>query len=191
MSKEVRMKLSEAEQVAASEGLNLQAFQGDSIEELVKKENTRKFNDKVEKYEQLIKESNQQVEDSKDKLEYDINKAEILPMFNRILIIPYEANPFQKIEMENGIITDTGGYDPHYQLNPNTGRYEKQEEVIKVGCVVEVGSECKYLKEGDTVYYNKHTAVPVPFFKQNLYTLGEQQILAVVNENLKERFNGK
>ena len=98
-------------------------------------------------------------------------------------------NPFQKIKVENGLIIDTGGYTPHTQLNEQTGRYEEQKQFIVTGCVIEVGPEVKYLKEGDVIFYRIDTAVPVPFFKQGFVSLAESQIIAVVNEGLQDRFN--
>ena len=110
-------------------------------------------------------------------------------MFSRILVQPFKVNPFQKMKVENGLIIDTGGYTPHTQLNEQTGRYEEQKQFIVTGCVVEVGPEVKYLKEGDVIFYRIDTAVPVPFFKQGFVSLAESQIIAVVNEGLQDRFN--
>ena len=74
-------------------------------------------------------------------------------MFSRILVQPFKVNPFQKMKVENGLIIDTGGYTPHTQLNEQTGRYEEQKQFIVTGCVVEVGPEVKYLKEGDVISF--------------------------------------
>lgn len=109
-------------------------------------------------------------------------------MLARILVKPFKQNPFQKLEVQGGIIVDTGGYNPHIQFNEQTGKNEEQEQFIKVGCVIEVGPEVKYLTEGDVVYYRKDTVVPVPFFKQNLVSLNENQVIAVVNEGLEKRW---
>ena len=160
-----------------------------SIDSLIKKEKARKFNSEVEKYNEKLEQNNKDFEESQDKVEYDISKAEIKPMFSRILVQPFKVNPFQKIKVENGLIIDTGGYTPHTQLNEQTGRYEEQKQFIVTGCVVEVGPEVKYLKEGDVIFYRVDTAVPVPFFKQGFVSLAESQIIAVVNEGLQDRFN--
>ena len=160
-----------------------------SLDSLIKKEKARKFNSEVEKYNEKLEQNNKNFEESQDKVEYDISKAEIKPMFSRILVQPFKVNPFQKIKVENGIIIDTGGYTPHTQLNEQTGRYEEQKQFIVTGCVVEVGPEVKYLKEGDVIFYRVDTAVPVPFFKQGFVSLAESQIIAVVNEGLQDRFN--
>ena len=160
-----------------------------SLDSLIKKEKARKFNSEVEKYNEKLEQNNKDFEESRDKVEYDISKAEIKPMFSRILVQPFKVNPFQKIKVENGLIIDTGGYTPHTQLNEQTGRYEEQKQFIVTGCVVEVGPEVKYLKEGDVIFYRVDTAVPVPFFKQGFVSLAESQIIAVVNEGLQDRFN--
>ena len=160
-----------------------------SLDSLIKKEKARKFNSEVEKYNEKLEQNNKDFEESQDKIEYDISKAEIKPMFSRILVQPFKVNPFQKMKIENGLIIDTGGYTPHTQLNEQTGRYEEQKQFIVTGCVVEVGPEVKYLKEGDVIFYRVDTAVPVPFFKQGFVSLAESQIIAVVNEGLQDRFN--
>nr|DAP08594.1 MAG TPA: mHsp60, mHsp10, Mitochondrial, Chaperonin, Complex, Symmetric [Bacteriophage sp.] len=160
-----------------------------SLDSLIKKEKARKFNSEVEKYNEKLEQNNKDFEESQDKVEYDISKAEIKPMFSRILVQPFKVNPFQKMKVENGLIIDTGGYTPHTQLNEQTGRYEEQKQFIVTGCVVEVGPEVKYLKEGDVIFYRVDTAVPVPFFKQGFVSLAESQIIAVVNEGLQDRFN--
>ena len=160
-----------------------------SLDSLIKKEKARKFNSEVEKYNEKLEQNNKDFEESRDKVEYDISKAEIKPMFSRILVQPFKVNPFQKMKIENGLIIDTGGYTPHTQLNEQTGRYEEQKQFIVTGCVVEVGPEVKYLKEGDVIFYRVDTAAPVPFFKQGFVSLAESQIIAVVNEGLQDRFN--
>ena len=134
-----------------------------SLDSLIKKEKARKFNSEVEKYNEKLEQNNKDFEESQDKIEYDISKAEIKPMFSRILVQPFKVNPFQKMKIENGLIIDTGGYTPHTQLNEQTGRYEEQKQFI--------------------------VTVPVPFFKQGFISLAENQIIAVVNEGLQDRFN--
>lgn len=160
-----------------------------SLDSLIKKEKARKFNSEVEKYNEKLEQNNKDFKESQDKVEYDISKAEIKPMFSRILVQPFKVNPFQKMKVENGLIIDTGGYTPHTQLNEQTGRYEEQKQFIVTGCVIEVGPEVKYLKEGDVIFYRIDTAVPVPFFKQGFISLAESQIIAVVNEGLQNRFD--
>lgn len=160
-----------------------------SIDSLIKKEKARKFNSEIEKYNEKLEKNNEDFKESQNKIDYDITKAEIKPMFARVLVQPFKVNPFQELKMESGLIVDAGGYTPHAQFNEQTGKYEEQKQFIVTGCVVEVGPEVKYLKEGDVIFYRVDTSVPVPFFKQGFVSLAENQIIAVVNEGLQDRFN--
>nr|DAR22726.1 MAG TPA: mHsp60, mHsp10, Mitochondrial, Chaperonin, Complex, Symmetric [Caudoviricetes sp.] len=160
-----------------------------TVDNLIQKEKASKFNSEVEQYNEQLEKNNKDFEESKDKVNYDIEKAEIKPMFNRVLVQQFKVNPFQRMEVKGGIIVDTGGYNPHTQFNQQSGKYEEQDQFIVTGCVIEVGPETKYLKEGDVIFFRKDTAVPVPFFKQGFVSLGESQIIAVVNEGLQDRFN--
>lgn len=160
-----------------------------TVDNLIQKEKASKFNSEVEQYNEQLEKNNKDFEETKDKVNYDIEKAEIKPMFNRVLVQQFKVNPFQRMEVKGGIIVDTGGYNPHTQFNQQSGKYEEQDQFIVTGCVIEVGPETKYLKEGDVIYFRKDTAVPVPFFKQGFVSLGESQIIAVVNEGLQDRFN--
>ena len=192
--KDVRLYSTEKERIAremlgADGDFTLVNLKEDSIDSLIKKEKTRKFNSEVEQYNEKLEQNYKDFKDNQDKIEYDINKAEIKPMFARVLVQPFTVNPFQKMKVENGLITDTGGCTPHTQFNEQTGRYEEQKQFIVTGCVIEVGPEVKYLKEGDVIFYRVDTAVPVPFFKQGFVSLAESQIIAVVNEGLQDRFD--
>lgn len=191
--KDVRIHSTNNEKIAQeARGLNdslVFNMSENTVDNLLQKEKASKFNSEVEQYNEQLEKHNKDFEESKDKVNYDIEKAEIKPMFNRVLVQPFKVNPFQKMKIQGGIIVDTGGYNPHTQFNQQTGKYEEQDQFIVTGYVIEVGPETKYLKEGDVIYYRKDTAVPVPFFKQGFVSLGESQIIAVVNEGLQERFN--
>lgn len=192
--KEVRLNLTENEQIAREAigtDSNYSSFnmKEKSIDSLIQKEKAAKFNNQVEEYMDKLESNNKEFKNSQDSVNYDINLAEIKPMLSRIIVKPFKQNPFQKLKVESGIIVDAGGYTPHAEFNPVSGKYEEQDEFIVTGCVMEVGPETKYLKEGDVVYYRKDTAVPVPFFKQGFISLDEKQVIAVVNEGLTNRFN--
>lgn len=192
--KEPRIKMTENEQIAANVlGLDsnyTSINMGErSIDNMIQREKANKFNNEVEKYNAQLEENQKTFEEAQSQVAYDINRAEIKPMFARLIIKPFKVNPFQKMEVKGSIIVDAGGYTPHAELNPMTGKYEEQKQFIITGCVVEVGPEVKYLQEGDVVYYRVDTAVPVPFLKQGLVSINENQVIAVVNEGLTERFN--
>lgn len=123
-----------------------------------------------------------------DEIDAKIEKLELIPMRANVLILPYPSNPYRKI-----IDKETGIYfaENKYYKNPDTG--EMDERKLGIGCakVVEVGPECKYVAVGDDIYYDTRTVVPIPFYGNPYKLLTEPQILCVLNENLKERFNMK
>lgn len=192
--KEPRLKMTENEKFMVNAlgteiGDNRLNMSENTIDNLIAQENARKFNNQVEEYNSKLEENNKTFKEAQDQVTYDINKAEIKPMFSRIIVQPFKVNPFQRVETKGSIIVDAGGYTPHAQINPMTGKYEEQKQFIVTGCVIEVGPDTKYLREGDVIYYRVDTAVPVPFFKQGFISLDEKQVIAVVNEGLSERFN--
>lgn len=188
----VRLNLTENEkvaQVALGLGDHMKFnMQENNLNTLINREKANKFNNQVDAYNEALNENNKKTEQAQSELPYDIEKAELKPMFSRIIVKPLAHNPFQKIEMRGSLIVDAGGYTPHTELNPVSGKYEEQKEFIVTGCVVEVGPDVKYLQEGDVIYYRRDTVVPVPFFKQGLVSLAENQVIAAVNEGLTERF---
>ena len=123
-----------------------------------------------------------------DEIDAKIEKLELIPMRANVLILPYPSNPYRKI-----LDKETGIYfaENKYYKNPDTG--EMDEQKLGIGCakVVEVGPECKYVTIGDDIYYDTRTVVPIPFYGNPYKLLTEPQILCVLNENLKERFNMK
>ena len=88
---------------------------------------------------------------------------------------------------KSGIITDTGGLTPEYKSEED-GLIHEEEELIKVGMVVETGYKCEFLKKGDLVFYNAMaSAIQVPFYKLGLVAVNEQRIIAVVNDDITAR----
>lgn len=188
----VRINTTEKEKLAQSAfGLEgkIISMNENSIDSMINNEKINKFNNQVDQFNEAMNKRNEDTKEAQNSLQYDINKAEIKPLFDRVLIKPFAQNPFQRMEVKNGLIIDAGGYTPHQEINPLTGKYEEQKEFIITGCVVETGPDCQYLKESDVVYYRKDTVVPVPFFKQGLVSLSERQVICVVNEGLQERFD--
>lgn len=190
----VRIKLTENEKIAQnvvgmeSMGTSfLMTPEVDDIHNIIKREKQNKHNDQVDQYVNRLNEHARTLKESTNKLGYDLTKLEIKPTFNRVIITLFEQNPFQKITVENGIITDLGGFAPEYK-NTDSGEVELADQMILVGVVQEAGPDCKYIREGDTVFVGKESIRPIPFFKQGFWTIGEQQIIAVVNEGLNDRF---
>ena len=175
-----------AQDILGTDGINFNMAEN-KIEDLFEKENVRKFNSQVDEYAERLEKHVEGLKEVADNLG-NISKVEIKPMFNRILITPFKQNPFQRIKIENGIITDLGGLAPQFK-NMDNGRIEEMEQMIITGAVQEVGPEVKYIVPGDVIMYRKETAMPVPFFKQGLMCIAETQVIAVVNEGLETRFN--
>lgn len=189
---DVRLKLTDNEKLTQAIGVNGTTFnmQEQSIDKILEKEKSYKFNEELNKIADKFEASQKALEQNAADFGDSIANIEIKPMFNRLLIKPLAQNPFQRIKVSaSGIIVDAGITTPHAELNPNTGKYEEPKEFIKTGAVQEVGPEVKYIQPGDVVFYRIDTAVPVPFLKQGLVSLAENQIIAVVNEGLENRFN--
>lgn len=189
---DVRLKLTEneklAQQAVGMNGTSIHMSEG-SIDKIIEKERAYKFNEELNKVAEKFEASKDLLEQNAEAFGDSIANIEIKPMFSRLLIKPLAQNPFQRVKIQGGIIVDAGIITPHAELNPNTGKYEEQKEFIKTGAVQEVGPEVKYIKPGDVVFYRIDTVVPVPFFKQGMVSLAENQVIAVVNEGLAERFN--
>jgi co-chaperonin GroES (HSP10) len=193
MGKNVRLNLTENEKLARKiVGLESEATHfsmGEDLDTLVAKQKAANFNDQVGDYMEKIDKHSELLKQYTESIKENMNSVEIKPMLTRVLIKPFEINPFQQIKVaDSGLIIDTGGLTPEAFSN-DTGQWEEQQQAIGVGTVYDVGPDCKYVKEGDAVYYQRAAMVPVPFFKQGLVTVAESQIIAVVNEGLTERFN--
>lgn len=189
--KDVRINLTNDEKMAQSiVGLEGTQFnmKEDSINNLLATEKQRKFNSELDKIAEKFSNCGEKIKENAEAFGEDISKIEIKPMFTRLLIKPLAQNPFQRIKIENGIVVDAGGFTLHDQINPNTGKVQEQVEFIKTAAVQEVGPDVKYIQPGDVIFYRIDCAVPVPFFKEGLYSTSEQNVIAVVNEDLENRF---
>ena len=160
---------------------------GETADRTLQKEKQAKFNDTVDSYVDRFNEHAKSLEEYANKISETINGLEILPMFNYVLIQPFDKNPFQQIQItDSGIVTDLGGMTPEYKSN-ETGNIEQEEQYIKVGTVIEVGHKCEFLKPGDVVFYTIASQAMIPFFRQGFVVVSESRIMAVVNEGLTER----
>jgi hypothetical protein len=99
---------------------------------------------------------------------------------------PYAKNPFEKVEVtKSGLVIPT--YDGKFK-NPDTGEEDQEVNLSVQAQVIEASPACKYVKEGDVVYYRRVSAVPIPFFNQGLEVVAENSIQVVINSDLKKRF---
>ncbi len=107
---------------------------------------------------------------------------EIYPIMNNLLIEIYYENPYKKEVKDNEVVM-TDDF-----VNPDSGMIDKLENNIFIGHVIEVGSDCKYVKVGDDVIFDYRVLSPTPFMGHELWMLNEQSVKAVIADNLKERF---
>lgn len=121
--------------------------------------------------------------EKQEELNAKLQTLEMLPMFNKVVLLPYPTNPYKKV-VEGSIIVEYSGDF----MNPDSGEKDKLQELVGCAKVIEVGPECKYLKAGDDIYYDPRTCYPVPFMSLGYKLTTESQILCVLNVSLKERF---
>lgn len=159
---------------------------GKSADIILAEEKKGRFNTQVDEYVDKFEKHNKALESYAEELSKDINGLEILPMGSYALIKPFESNPFQRVKVESGIITDLGGYTPTYKSHED-GQIHEEEQFIHVGTVIDTGWKCEFLKAGDVVFYTTASEAMVPFFKQGFVVVAESRIMAVVNEKLTER----
>ena len=178
-----------AQDLIGANSVNFNMSEG-NIEDIFRKDKTRKFNDQVDKYTEELRQHVDGLQKVAEDMGANMELIEIKPLFNKILIKPFEQNPFQKIVIDerSNLVIDTGGLAPEH-FNQDKGIQEKDEQMIIVGAIQEVGPDVKYLIPGDIVMYYKGSAMPVPFYKQGLWCLTETQVITVVNEGLETRFN--
>ena len=179
-----------AMRVAGESTSRITTLDGRDAKDIIAERNIKKFNEEVDSFAKKLKKHSTNLAEFADKVNKNGEKIEIMPIGNYVLCKQFEENPFQRIvrDSQSGLILDLGGMKPQYK-NTDNGEIEEEEQFIKVGVIQEVGPECKWCIPGDTIFFTKPSAVPVPFYKQGLQLVCENRVLAVVNESLTERFN--
>lgn len=161
-------------------------FAGASLDDIKEEAAVEAHNKAIDAYTKAL---NDNIKDELQKAQEVTEKMqtmEIMPINYYVLVKPYAKNPYQKIEVTNG-----GLIIPEYTgtfKNPDSGEEDKEENLSVVANVIAVSPLCKFIKEGDDIYYRRACGVPVPFFRQGFEVVAEQQIQAVINEGLTERF---
>lgn len=185
--------LNQSEQVNKNLGNGMNPLMGNGLvsygtdyKDLVKTEAKLKFNDAVaEKTDEWNQKIKAQVEHARQ-IDKKMEDMQIMPINSYVLVQPYSKNPFQKLE-----VTESGLIIPEYTgvfKNPDSGEEDQEENLSVQAIVVETSPLNKFVKPGDVVYYRRSCGVPIPFFKQNLEVVAEQQIQVVINSGLVERF---
>lgn len=158
-----------------------------TVNEMAKTEAKIKFNNQIEEakaeWDSKIKEQEEHAKVMDEKMK----DLQIVPINSYVLVQPYAKNPFQKMK-----ITDSGLVIPEYTgvfRNPDSGEMDTEENLSVQALVIEVSPLCKFVKEGDIIYYRRACGVPIPFFNQGFEVVAEQQIQVVVNSGLKDRYD--
>lgn len=143
-------------------------------------------NKAIDSYTQAIQDTLKTELQKAEEVTKKMQTMEIMPVGAYILVKPYAKNPYQKIE-----VTGTGLIIPEYDgafKNPDSGEEDKEVNLSVVATVIAVGPMCKYIKDGDDIYYRRASGIPVPFFRQGFEVIAESQLQVVINEGLAERF---
>jgi hypothetical protein len=178
-----------AMRVAGESTSRITTLDGRDAKDIIAERNVKKFNEEVDSFAEKFEKHSTNLTEFADKVNKNVENIEIMPIGNYVLCKQFDENPFQRIvrDSQSGLILDLGGMKPQYK-NTDNGEIEEEEQFIKVGVIQEVGPECKWCIPGDTIFFTKPSAVPVPFYKQGLQLVCENRVLAVVNEQLSTRF---
>ena len=121
------------------------------------------------------------IDDSKDCKSY--NDKVLVPTGNRVIVLPYEKNPY-RVPMhmtDSGLIYgDTG--EMRYKSD-NTGEVEEAQKGIWCCKVVAIGNDCKSVSIEDDVYINFTFAAPLPFGDKGYYAISENNVICSVRLN--------
>lgn len=170
-----------------SEGLILPQS-AETAKKLLHNEKVDKYNEQVQAFEDRFDAHVEAMNSMAEKLSENMNGVEIMPVYGYILIKPFTQNPFQKLKrLDSGIII-ANGFAPTYKSEED-GQFHEEQELVRVGEVVEVGHKCEFIKPGDYVMYPTVSEVKVPFFDFGFVMVNEQRVICVVNEKLTERKN--
>ena len=100
---------------------------------------------------------------------------DVIPCNTGVLVRIYDENPYRAIER-----TSSGLYigiqSNQTYKSDETGEVTRNEEAVACAEVLAVGPACKNVNIGEDVYFLRSIAMPVPFRKQSLYIISEQNI---------------
>ena len=108
---------------------------------------------------------------------------EVMPLYNTVMVEFYDENPYEVKETEAGLKLTTGLHE-----SPDSGELEKKDMWYRVAKVLEVGPECKYVKQGDDVYLDFRGCRHFPFRGNVYWQAFEQNVIVVMADDLTERF---
>lgn len=105
----------------------------------------------------------------------------IVPTAGRVVVLPYEKNPYRLPlhETTSGLILGDIGTSATYK-SQETGEQEAAQRGIWCCKVIAVGNECKSVMAGEDVYINFTFAAPLPFGGKGYYTISENNIICSI-----------
>ena len=105
----------------------------------------------------------------------------IVPIANRVVVLPYEKNPYRLPlhQMSSGLIIGDFETSATYK-SQETGEQEAAQRGIWCCQVIAVGNECKSVVEGEDVYINFTMAAPLPFGGKGYYSISENNIICSI-----------
>lgn len=105
----------------------------------------------------------------------------LVPIGNRVIVMPYDKNPYRKPLQETSSGLIYGDFDSASMYkSQETGEQEESQKGVWCCKVIAAGSECKTVVPGDDVYINFLMAAPVPFGNLGYYSIGETNIMCAV-----------
>lgn len=121
---------------------------------------------------------------SKDKDCKPFENKKLVPVSNKVIVLPYEKNPYRLPlqQMNSGLIIGDFETAATYK-SQDTGEQEAAQKGIWCCKVIAVGDECKNIIEGEDVYINFMMAAPLPFGGKGYYSISENSIICSVRNN--------
>lgn len=153
-------------------------FMGAGLDQKVSKESLQKIQDDMLKEQALYVEhlmaADKDCKPYKDKT--------LTPVSNRVIVKPYNKNPYRvpMHQANSGLIL--GGYENGATYkSENTGEVEEAKRGIWCCEVISVGPECKSVQVGEDVYINYTMSAPIPFGDYEYVSIAENNIICRVN----------
>lgn len=118
---------------------------------------------------------------AKDKDCKSYENITFVPTGNRVIIKPYEKNPYRvplRATASGLILGDMETFAMH--KSQETGEMEASERGIWCCEVIAVGDECKYVNVGDDVYINYPMSTPVPVGEYKYRSINETNIICSI-----------
>lgn len=111
------------------------------------------------------------------------NDKEIMTLYSNVLLELYDENPYEQHVSETGLKLTDGKFE-----NPDSGELDKKDFYTDVAKVIEAGPMCKYTRKDDEVVVDIRTLKPIRFMGNVYFVTAEQNLMAVINDDLSTRF---